>query len=129
MYTVHESLIVRLKKYISEVTTQLAQKKKNFPLEIVLRYPEEKANFDEIRNFCHDRNFCIHKTDNVELKNSQFIINHIVKRVLREDTSSLDIERIDTDRIEIYRKIRADPFVKRLAIVSSGKTRKMLGKM
>ena len=52
-----------------------------------------------------------------------------MKRVLREDTSSLDIERIDTDRIEIYRKIRADPFVKRLAIVSSGKTRKMLGKM
>ena len=49
-----------------------------------------------------------------------------MKRVLKEDTSSLDVEHIDTDKIERYRKIRVDPFVKRLAIVSSSKTKKVL---
>ena len=59
------------------------------------------------------------------MKNSFFVINHIVSRVLKEDISSLDVDNTNPDKIEIYKKIRKTPFIKRFAITKSNKTGKI----
>ena len=95
----------------------------------MLRYPEDYVNIDEFKTFCHDRNFCIHKVEEINQKTATHVITHISRRALIEDFSSLDVEHIDTNRIEIFRKIRPDPIVKRIAIRSSNKTKKVFNQL
>jgi hypothetical protein len=45
-------------------------------------------NSDEIGAFCHSRNILIHKEKEINEKATEYIIEHICKRMIKEDISS-----------------------------------------
>ena len=129
-FKMYLSPISRLKMYLKQIYSSIDKSVCEVPVNIVLRYQDYKIeHLDEISDFCYERNICIHQERKIDKKSSTFIINHIMKRVLKEDISSLDVDNIDPEKVEIYKKIRKSPFIKRFMITKSNQMGRVFEKM